>query len=291
MAICFFRRVRRRNFTANTASIFGQHGSRKVKRMSDFSLNKYKELCNIVIENGYVILTFNDYIIKEPHSNFVILRHDVDSKPKRALRMARLEHKLDIGASYYFRHKPSVFDPNILKEIHELGHEIGYHYEVLSKCKGNYKKSIKLFEKELCDFRKICEITTICMHGSPLSRYDNRDLWKIYDFKHSGILGETYLSAGKDLEYFSDTGCSWNPRYKLRDVIDDNGNNIIINTTDDLSDLIKTKNSKKIYLLMHPENWSENLRETYYISSENKMKNLAKKFLRMTIFKYNKKIN
>ena len=48
--------------------------------------------------------------------------------------------------------------------------EVGYHYEVLSKAKGDYEKAVELFEQELKEFRKIVDVKTICMHGSLLSR-------------------------------------------------------------------------------------------------------------------------
>ena len=70
---------------------------------------------------------------------------------------------------------------------------------------------------------RITDVKTICMHGSPLSRYDNRDLWNRYDFKDCWIVGEAYLSI-KDVNYFSDTGRSWNWKNKMRDFMMDNNN-------------------------------------------------------------------
>jgi hypothetical protein len=248
--------------------------------MRDFKLEKYERLCKNIIANDYRILTFRDYLLGEPKPRFVILRHDVDSKPKRALMMARLENNLNIRTSYYFRYNKSVFNSKIIKEIDELGHEIGYHYEVLSKTKGDYAKAIELFELELNEFRKICRIDTICMHGSPLSKYDNRDMWKAFDFKLCGIIGEAYLSAGKNLDYFSDTGWNWNQKHKLRDRIYSSKYNITINSTDDLMDLMETKGSDEIYLLVHPGNWARNFREWSYTWGENKISNIAKLFLK-----------
>jgi hypothetical protein len=46
--------------------------------------------------------------------------------------MAELEHELGIQSTYYFRF-PYTFKPDIIGKIHDLGHEVGYHYEVLSK--------------------------------------------------------------------------------------------------------------------------------------------------------------
>lgn len=249
--------------------------------MRDFSLDKYRELCKTLIENDYEIITFRDYLSKEHRSKFIILRHDVDSKPERALRMAKIENKLDIKTSYYFRTKRSVFNLNIIKSIHGMGHEIGYHYEVLSTTRGNYLKAIKLFEKELSDFRKFIEIETICMHGSPLSRYDNRDLWKSYDFRSFGIKGEAYLSTRKDLDYFSDTGWNWDKKNKLRDIMANNNFEGEIDTTDSLLNYLENETTKNIYILVHPENWTGNSYEWYYAFGENKMKNLAKSLLKI----------
>ena len=62
----------------------------------------------------------------------VVLRHDIGRKPKNALRMAELDQKLGIQSTYYFRF-PYTFKPDIIGKIHDLGHEMGYQYEVLIK--------------------------------------------------------------------------------------------------------------------------------------------------------------
>ena len=58
--------------------------------------------------------------------------------------MAKREHEMGIRSSYYFRY-PFTFRPDIIRKIRDLGHEIGYHYEVLSKTNGDYTKAIALF--------------------------------------------------------------------------------------------------------------------------------------------------
>jgi hypothetical protein len=35
-----------------------------------------------------------------------------------------------------------------MREIEGMGHEVGYHYEVLGKAKRDQKRAIKMFEKE-----------------------------------------------------------------------------------------------------------------------------------------------
>ena len=60
------------------------------------------------------------------------------------------------------------------------------------------------------------------MHGSPLSKYNNRDLWEHYDYHSYGIRGEAFLSFEQDhddIHYLTDTGRTWSNRHTLRDVM------------------------------------------------------------------------
>ncbi len=48
------------------------------------------------------------------------------------------------------------------------------------------------------------------MHGSPLSKWDNRDLWKKYDYRDFGIIAEPYFDLDFDeVFYLTDTGRRW----------------------------------------------------------------------------------
>jgi len=48
------------------------------------------------------------------------------------------------------------------------------------------------------------------MHGSPLSKYDNRDIWGKYNYKSLGITAEPYFDLDfNDVFYITDTGRKW----------------------------------------------------------------------------------
>ena len=223
----------------------------------DFTMAKYGELCRVLLGAGYTPATVYQYLTDPPGGRTVVLRHDVDRKPENALRMAELEHALGVTSTYYFR-RPHTFIPEIIEQVLSLGHEVGYHYEVLAKAKGDYEEAIALFARELEEFRSLCDVRTICMHGSPLSRYDNRDLWKRYDFGDFGIAGEAYLSmAGKDLRYLTDTGRNWGGKYSVRDAMP--GVEPVppsVATTDDLARWIGSARVEGLYLTVHPERWA-----------------------------------
>lgn len=98
--------------------------------MKDFTLAKYNELLRTFLSKGYVFLTFENYCTAEHlPDRYVILRHDVDRCPQNSVATAQIENKLQVRASYYFRVVPESNQPDAIRRIVDLGHEIGYHYE------------------------------------------------------------------------------------------------------------------------------------------------------------------
>lgn len=246
----------------------------------DFTMNKYKMLCESFLNNNYSIYGIYEFLKKRPEKDFIILRHDIDLPPlKCSSKMAELEYDLGINSTYYFRFTKSVFNPKIITEIYNFGHEVGYHYDVLSKTNGDYEKAIELFEFELDEFKKICDIKTVCMHGNPLSKYDNRDLWKNYDFRHYDIAGEAYLSFNKNIQYFSDTGRSWNMKNNIRDFMIGSKKSSIANTTDEMIGLIKSKKIDGMYISAHPERWALGCKDWIFNYTKDFLFNTGKKII------------
>ena len=60
------------------------------------------------------------------------------------------------------------------------------------------------------------------MHGSPLSKWDNRDLWKRYDYRDFGIIAEPYFDVDfNEVLYLTDTGRRWNnSKASVRDKVE-----------------------------------------------------------------------
>ena len=71
-------------------------------------------------------------------------------------------------------------------------------------------RAMESFLKNLDTMRNIADIKTICMHGSPMSKYDNRLLWTKYDYRDYGIIGEPYFDVDfSQIAYYTDTGRRW----------------------------------------------------------------------------------
>ncbi|WP_406661215.1 hypothetical protein V7O66_01460 [Methanolobus sp. ZRKC3] len=244
----------------------------------DFTLSKYQQLIESIIDTDYKTTTVYDYLLSE-QKKCVILRHDVDREIERAMEMAQLEYEYDITSTYYFRHTKDVFKPKIIEKIADMGHEIGFHYEVMDKAKGDPEKAIDIFKNELEDMREISNVATICMHGNPLASWSNRDLWGKYNFKDFGIIGEPYLSINyNEVFYLTDTGRTWaNMNIRVKDVVDTSykGKNHLsvgkISSTEDVSNLILSEKIPKICVLVHPNRWCN---DTYGWTKEFILQNL-----------------
>jgi hypothetical protein len=166
---------------------------------------------------------------------------------------------LGIKSSFYFRCKNGKFDTEIISEIAGLGHETGYHYEVLSKTKGNLEKGIDLFKKELTELRKTVDVTTICMHGSPLSKYDSRQLWEIYDYRDFGITGEPYFDIDYNRgAYFTDTGRRWDgENVNIRDKVSSRGKYSYRTTEELIAAFEENELPDTVMINIHPQRWHE----------------------------------
>ncbi len=236
----------------------------------DFTLSKYRQL--LVALKGY---------------GNVILRHDVDLKPQNSLATAKLEHELGWKATYYFRAVPESWDEQIIKEIASLGHEIGYHYESLTTCNGDMEAAYRDFCANLEKLRTLVPVTSICMHGSPKSKWDSRDLWKKYDYHPLGITFEPYLDTDfSKVFYLTDTGRCWDGfKVSVRDRIPQFQDEWVrkgwvYHSTDDIIQAISERSlPQSLMITTHPQRWTDNKMAWLQEMVTQKMKNMVKRVI------------
>lgn len=202
--------------------------------MLDFTLKTYRYLLESFIRNNYLFTTISGKPIY--NENYIVLRHDVDKKPINSLMFAKIEAQFGIRGTYYFRTVRKAFDERTISIISELGHEIGYHYEdmnlaaksIINKSTAKKKEdlekmlaelAIEGFQENLNKLRKISAVTTICMHGTPLSKWDSRLLWKFFNYRDYGIESEPYFDFKfENVLYLTDTGRRWDgQKVSIRD--------------------------------------------------------------------------
>jgi len=254
----------------------------------DFTQDIYKSLLEILKLRNYTFQSFQTHLEQpkqEAHlltnSSLIIMRHDVDRIANNALELAQYENSIGIRGTYYFRVVPESFDLDIMNKIADLGHEIGYHYEdvdlvlklnpsllpVTSKLVYNEDGQSKnptdalidaayeSFCKNLELFRKEFDIKTICMHGSPRAKYDNKIIWEKYNYKDLGLIGEPYYDINfNEFAYFTDTGRRWNGnKVSVRDKVNSKFDFNFKSTQEIIDNIDKLPD--KVMFTIHPERW------------------------------------
>lgn len=245
----------------------------------DFTVKKYEELLSSLKEKGYDFQTFSDFL-QNPSEKVVMLRHDVDLLPYNSLKFAEIQHSKGIKGTYYFRAVPESWDVRVIKEISSMGHEIGYHYENLTTTKGDFKKGIEDFKMNLEKLRDLAHVDTICMHGSPMSKYDSKDLWNSFSYKDYGIIGEPYFDVDyKKVYYITDTGRKWDgDKVSVRDKVN-SGFDLSFHTTDQIIEALeKTGLPNQVMFTFHPQRWNDNLSMWIKELVMQRTKNVIKKY-------------
>ncbi|MFZ9956219.1 MAG: hypothetical protein ACO3E1_08835 [Flavobacteriales bacterium] len=222
-------------------------------------LKEYDALLQKANANGYLHVTISQFynLIQKGElsadQKYFIHRHDIDTDVPTARAMFEIEKKNGVKSSWYFRR--STIDIPLMREIHEYGSEVGYHYEELSdfckkhriksveKVKENYEKIRSLFKKNFLDLEEQCgfEIKSVASHGDFVNR-------------HLGLPNHSFVNQDLLKELAVDFEC-------YDEVLLKNYQNILSDTI--YPSFYKPHNpfqlidegKIRIYLLSHPRHW------------------------------------
>lgn len=217
----------------------------------DFTYATYNRLLEGILKAGYRVITVREYLqgVKQPL--LLILRHDVEWSAYGALAIAKIEKAHGIRSTFYFRVDTKAFDLPTMKYLQDEGFEVGYHFNTLDRCKGDFGKAITLFEEELKHLRKAgINVETVCSQGDPRVKkvgynVNNEIFLRDPNLRSQcNLLGEAYLDIDfSSLQYLSDAGIRWNK----------------VSSTKELISRMAQKEWPVVYILTHPDYWSRSL--------------------------------
>ena len=182
----------------------------------NFSYNHYRDILKKALKMGFIITNFRDADKFSKKTKTIILRHDIDYLPKRALAMAKIEEKLGIKSTYFVRVHGEyyhAFDRQsylAIKKIAELGHELSLHSEARNLAREFKMGMVKLFRLEKEMLEKIFQLKIVsASEHADLGRSKNywqKHLFTLVDKKKVGI--KHYPQEFQDFKYLSDSlGC------------------------------------------------------------------------------------
>lgn len=101
----------------------------------DFNYLGYKNLLRLLVSNHYRIVKYTDSGKERCEA---ILRHDIDYDLKKSLDLARIESEQKVTSTYFvllttdFYNVFSKHNVKMIKEIAEMGHDIGLHFDEMN---------------------------------------------------------------------------------------------------------------------------------------------------------------
>ena len=234
-----------------------------------FVHSKWEQFCSEIGNMDVSIVKAEQLIHTLPTGSFIILKHDVETNPKKALSMAQIEHSFGMSGTYYVQGYllDSPENIKILKEIQSLGHEVSYHYDVMDSNQGDIQKAEIEFDSYLKLFQSHgFSINTICQHGNPIikrSGYSsNRDFFRQMgdSIKYRNILDVVVnfkSRLGLRYTYVSDAGLKW--RIVSEPESDDQSGSkglIEIQGISELQNMVQRGES--LIVSIHPHRWQKN---------------------------------
>lgn len=213
--------------------------NREKYKFDYFTLDNYKNILQLVIENGFQFIAYTDKYVESRKD--VLWRHDVEFSPDIALKMAKFEHELGIKATYFFQLHSEFYNllekyfTDILREIRSLGHYIGIHfdahyYDIMDKDQLN--KYITL-DKEY--FEKVFDIklNVFSFHNT------NSFILNCEEFTYAELINVYSSFFKKHYQYCADSTGYW--RYEV------------------LDEVIRNPNTKHLHVLTHDANWTDEI--------------------------------
>lgn len=173
----------------------------------DFTYNSYATMLSELKKNGYV---FTDYNNSDVHERCVILRHDIDTSLDKAVELAKLEAQQRVSSTYFVLLSSEFYNViardsrKKIKEIQNMGHDIGLHFDEL-----NYEKNLKGGVQKLVvdEARILQEILQIEIKSVSMHRPSKETLEANYDL--SPIINSYGKRFFKEFKYVSDSRRRW----------------------------------------------------------------------------------
>ncbi len=194
----------------------------------DFSHKLYENTLKKLQEN-------HDFVFLDNVSNNdIILRHDIDIALEPALKMAKIENKLGISSTFFILfHSPfynpfSINSSQIIKEILDLNHRIGFHYDSSVYIK-NHLKPEEVIMKEIDVMNNYFNISIkeIAPHNPSIN--------DTMEFCLPNIINADSKEFKENRKYLSDSVQNWREGAFSNYTLE-----------------------KNLYILIHPIWWTEN---------------------------------
>ena len=181
-----------------------------------FTYEAYSRLIGLLKEKGYEIADYHNY---RDFSKVAILRHDVDMSLEKAAKMAGLEEKMQVRATYYvllcsdFYNVYSRKSQELIGKILKCGHEIGLHFD--EERYDDKKRMPEWIDREITILE---EFTGVTIKSVSMHRPSKETLAADYKIRGGNIVNSYGSEFFRDFKYVSDSRRDWREDHRGRRI-------------------------------------------------------------------------
>jgi hypothetical protein len=198
--------------------------------MPSFGLGELFEMKDFLTEHGTTA-----FVDRHVSPEKIVVRHDIDHDLEHALWFARWEHDHSINSTYFALHSAWYWQDEAesgfrrLREMQDLGHEVGIHNDAMSVARGDRL----IAEKTLRDAIDAMSDAGLSIYGAADhgGEFENGKLWDVVNPSFFGLEYEAYqVQRQANVNYISDN------RGRLQAPLEYHG-------------------ARRTVVLIHPEHW------------------------------------
>ena len=180
-------------------------------RLSRLSRELYEDFL-AQAKQSHSFVQMRDFLADGPpaSSPYVALRHDIDFAPEYSHELAKLEHDAGVRASYFVLVDGQFYSPvetsviRQVREIAELGHEIGLHFDARLAVGPDIGEDVAMRIEVLSSLAGV-PVVSYCQHDPVNSGVTRVTLPE----GHHRCIDVADVVAEHDLLYVSDSAMMW----------------------------------------------------------------------------------
>ena len=183
----------------------------------EFSSNGYDQLLDRLSARGYRTITFNQLSSGRGSQPLCLLRHDVDASTGFARRMAELEAKRNVRATYFVMLRSTLYNlfsrqtAGDLQRILQLGHQVGLHFDAAHP---SARQAASLESQIVREMDLLSDVV-----GGPVTAFSWHQPTSDLLARHIEVRGAVNAYAlGEEFLYLSDSNRDWRGRDVLATI-------------------------------------------------------------------------
>jgi hypothetical protein len=240
-----------------------------------YTWDDYSALLKELSKNRYKIVPLKDFADTQASDKIIVsMRHDIDVRPDKALKMAEIEKEMNIPSTYFILHSARYYGKvkngvmhrtqgvdDLAGQLYKDGFEIGIHTDLFTMMWNYQFDPASFIQEEIKYYAKLgIPVCGTAAHGnSTVIRRKLNNVWIYSEFGHKGNINVKGIEYPYGDKSFKDFGIKYEAYLLKKDTYTGDIDRRFKEKP--IADLIyfiaKLRSPSKLIILTHPVHWGK----------------------------------